>query len=165
MKDAALKSLCEWLEDAVERQENLKAVCIAQGEAALRHDRAELEAKTAAAELLVSAANEAEVDRSLRVAETARALGLPEQHPSLLMIIAAAPAPWQLRLRELHARLGEVLRDTRMVVRENNFLVRKNLQRVNQVFQVLLDTAPSAGYAAPGATPAPQVRILLDTRG
>ena len=76
MKDAALKSLCEWLEDAVERQENLKAVCIAQGEAALRHDRAELEAKTAAAELLVRAANEAEVDRSLRVAETARALGL-----------------------------------------------------------------------------------------
>lgn len=161
----ALQSLLDWLDDAIERQENLLAVCVAQGEAALAHNRPELEARNAALALLMREAADAERVRERRVLLAAEALGVGGECPRLQSLIAAAPTPWNERLAEAQARLREVLNLTRVRVRENSFVVRRNLQRINQVFEAMVETAPQAGYRAPGAPPIPQERILLDARG
>lgn len=163
MQNTAFENLLKWLEDAAERQENILAVCISQGEAARTRQMEALEARTAALQLLIQEAAEAEQERATLVKDAAAEAGLTEE-VTLSKLIAVAPAEWAARLAQLQKRIGGVLQQTRGVVRENNFVVRRSLRRAEQIIQAIAPAAAPAGYAPQGGRTAHRA-MTLNARG
>ncbi|MBI2433655.1 MAG: flagellar export chaperone FlgN [Candidatus Hydrogenedentes bacterium] len=138
MSVEALQALCKVLEDELERQENVLAVCLAQGEAARAHNVAALETKTAALTLLIEQAAKAERERLRLVHEIVDALKLPVEQQSLSGLIAHVEEPWRLRLSEVQHRLRTVMGQTRAAIKAHNITIRRSLRIANQTIQTLV---------------------------
>lgn len=164
-----LEQLCILFDNDLERQENILAVCMAQGKAARAHDLEYLEAKTAALNALIRDAVDAERERLELVRRLVDAYQLTPERQTLSDLIAIAPDPWKTRLREFQTRMKHVLMDTRQVVHGNTQVIRRSLGVVNEAMKTLLDCLPSTpgNYDGKGeeigsmaANPA-----MIDTRG
>ena len=165
--DDLFEKLCGGLEDEIERQETVLAVCRAQIDAIGARDLNALEARTAALEVLVRDAAHAQAARTSVIAKIAAQLGLPPDRRTLDALAAAAPAPWAGRLRDVQARLHRCMAETRRVVRLNARTVRRSLdfnQRLLACIATGPDRHPIYGErgAAPGIGSGPAV---IDQRG
>ena len=149
-----LEALCYLLDDELERQENILAICRAQVEAARRHDIEVLEARTAALIPLLQEAAQAEVLRSRLLAQIGMQAGLSSRNPSLSELIVTAEEPWTSRLHCLQERLGTTLCETKEAVRDNAGVLRSSLHVISQTLKTLEQCAsPGPAYTAAGAEP------------
>jgi len=163
------EALCTVFEDDLERQENMLALCRAQGRAAKEHDIELLEARTASIGELVREATESERLRVALAAVLVEALKLPTDQQTLSGLIAVAPAPYQKRLAEFQVRMQDVLAETREAVRANHLVLRRSSRIVTDALDALVDCAPTprGQYGARGDEPPGdnQQPALLDQRG
>jgi len=164
--------LCDLLEDEIERQENVLAVCRAQSEAVKTNDLEYLEAKTAALVVLIQEAAQAARERAGLVESILKEdAGFDAEQlnrAKFADVVAATPEPLRGRLAESHARLHAVLDETRPVATANAISLRTALRTMNASLSVLAPTKPSgAAYDARGMGPVarPGAVNLVDQRG
>ncbi len=143
--DEVFTRLSSLLDDEAERQENVLALCRAQGEAARKHDIPAMEARTRALTLLLREGIEAGVTRHALLERLTETYELAESSRNLTGIIDAAPEPWTSRLREQQRRIRGALAETQAVVRVNNQIMRRSLGIVQGALQTLWACLP-AGY-------------------
>lgn len=139
-----LATLCDLLDEELERQENILAVCRAQGKAAQGRNVADLESKTAALNALISEAGAVERTRSKLMLQTVEAFGLPPERQTLTHLIEVAPEPWKSRLKHFQERLRSTLHQTSRVVRGNSLLFRRSLNAIGKAFRMLRQCFPAA---------------------
>lgn len=165
--DELLEKLCGGLEDEIERQETVLAVCRAQIEAIGAQDLNALDARTAALDILVRDAAHAQAARVGVIAKVAVQLDLPPNRRTLGALLEVAPAPWDARLRDIQKRLDRAMGETRRVVRLNARTIRRSLD-FNQRLLACMATGPNLQPAygergtAPGIASEPAV---IDRRG
>lgn len=166
--DESLGRLCVLFDEELERQQNVLAVCLAQGEAARVHDVAAIEARTKALWLLVEDAKEAEGERIAVLRRVVGHTGLPGESQTLSDLILAAPEPWKGRMAAFQNRIKEILGKTQAATRENANRMRGSLRIINGSVRILASGGPaSETYAADGKGPVEGVRTraLLDAQG
>ncbi len=143
--DKVLRALHDALEDELERQEIIRAVCIAQNKALRARNVDQLRTQAEALDALIAESLHAHQTR-LRLADS---LFPGRGTPAMLTELAgAAPEPWRSRLSELQERMQAVFSDIRDLVRLNGGILRRALQSVNRDLATL--TAAGPGYAAGG---------------
>ncbi|HUW61323.1 MAG TPA: flagellar export chaperone FlgN [Candidatus Bathyarchaeia archaeon] len=160
--------LCEMLEDEVERQENVLAVCQAQSEAMKSNDIEYLEAKTAALVVLIQEAAQAARERSAVLEAIVAEHSMNREGLVFSDVVAAAPEPLRGRLTESHRRLRAVLKATRPVVLSNTSSLRHAVRAVRASLAAVRPEAPSgSAYDATGMhQPAkPGLVNTMDQRG
>jgi hypothetical protein len=108
MTNDLYEALCFLLEDALERQGNILAICRAQGEAARLHDLECLEARTAALGPLLEEAVEAEQLRVRLMQQLAEQYGFSHVPQSMSELIECSEEPWASRIRYLQGRFRAV---------------------------------------------------------
>lgn len=162
------EQLCNLLDDEIERQENVLAVCKAQSQAVQTRDLEYLEAKTAALLALVQEVALAAGDRAKVLQAIMKEYELTSACPSLSDVVAAAPEPWRKRLADSHRRLRAVLNETRPIVLANASSLRSALRAMGDSLSIL-ESAPEqgAGYDATGMGPAVGAgrASMIDQRG
>ncbi len=167
--ESVLEKLCDHFDDELERQENMLALCIAQGEAARAHDLEFLEAKTAAMMALQQEAIDAEAERLSLVCQVVDAYDLPVEKQTLSDLIRIAPEPWKRRLGEFQTKMREVIESVRKVSQENAGLMRRSQRVVNDALNTVMRFNPAGGgrYDASGhAEPVFAARAaFVDHRG
>ena len=146
-----LEQLCRNLEDEVQRQESILAVCRAQGEAVRSNNIENLESQTQRVVSLLQEAAEAEKDRNRLVGRLATQCGCPLATLSDLVAVAAGPCGEHLR--HIQKRLRSVLAETRKVVHGNTVLFRGGLRLVSQTVRSLQSAEVSAQDSLHGITP------------
>lgn len=152
--DDFFETLCFALDDELERQENILAVCRAQGQAARAHDIEYLEAKTLALVALMQEAVQAEKTRGLLLGRMAEHLRIPNDRQTLSELIRIAPEPWRGRLSHVQTRLQDTLRETHAVVLSNGGVLRSGLRVLTRSLQALGQCAAlDTGYDATGMEP------------
>lgn len=165
----ALDTLCDLLDDELERQENVLAITEAQGQAARAHDVEHLEAKTAALTACIDEGVQAEIKRLETLRVIVDTLGLPEEQQTLTHLIGAVSDPWSRRLAEFQARMQEIIAQTRGAVRENNRVMRGSLRVINGTMAILARHLPleGEGYDAKGDERSRGARApsMLDRKG
>ena len=165
--DDLLEKLCGDLEDEIERQATVLAVCRAQIDAIGARDLNALEARTAALDILVREAAHAQAARAAVIAKVAVQLELPPDKRTLGALVIVVPAPWNARLRDIQKRLRGATDETRRVVRLNARTLRRSLD-FNQRLLACMATGPNLQPAygdrgtAPGIAGDPAV---IDQRG
>lgn len=161
------EKLCGELDDEIERQETVLAVCRAQIAAIGTRDLNALEARTAALDILVREAAHAQATRAGVIAKVAVQLDLPPDKRTLGALAIAVPAPWNARLRDIQKRLHHATGETRRVVRLNARTIRRSLD-FNQRLLACMATGPNRQPAygdrgtAPGIASEP---AMIDQRG
>ena len=167
--DQLLDSLCTSLDDEVERQENMLALCHAQGRAARVHDLPELQAKTMAIELLVREAAQAVSRQKAVFRQIADRLELPEEERTLSGLVQTAADPWRTRLRETQARLRRTLAAIHAAAVQNASAMRRSLTCVTQALESLSlsPEKPTIAYDAAGMNMryAGRAPAVMDRRG
>lgn len=164
-----LDALCASFDGELERQENVLALCRAQGEAVCAHDIEAIEARTRALVVLVEDALGAEGERLPFLGEVVEYFALPVEKQTLTDLIAVSPEPWRRRMAEFQQRIQKTLEETRKVVRENAGLMRRSLRIVDSSLQLVMgteaETAPA--YEDTGGEPARTGRkpAMIDARG
>ncbi len=141
---APLQTLCQFLEDALTRQEQVRTAVKAQREAIIAQDTETLEARTADLTAVLEAIAAAEAERAARFGALCRELGAAGDSVSAL--IAVAPEPWKTRIAGLQRDIQASLNEARDIVRENNRLLRRALRRRDVCLQSITSRA---GQAAP----------------
>lgn len=161
------EQLCGLLDDEVERQENVLAVCKAQSEAVRTRDIEYLEAKTAALVALIQEVAKAAGERANVIRAIINENGLKSARLTLSDVVGAAPEPLRGRLADAHRRLRAVLNETRPVVLANASSLRKALQTMSDSLSILEPAAvEGAGYDATGMGPAGVgPASMIDQRG
>lgn len=163
-----LEALCNYLDDELERQGNVLALCTAQREALNARDIAALNARTEALDAVASEALDAERRRRELVALTAASVGIDNPDTSLRHVAQRAPEPWGSRLEYQRGALARILGEIRTAVYFNASRLRNSLQVVNQALAVVAPgVQESPGYDAPGQsarTAAPRAAVI-DQRG
>ena len=160
--------LCEMMDDEVERQENVLAVCQAQSEAMKSNDLEFLEAKTASLVALIQEAAHATRERAVAIEAIAAEQGLNRERLFFSNVAAAAPELLRGRLTDSHRRLRTVLKETRPVALSNASSLRHALRAMKASLAVLGPEAPSgSAYDATGMhQPAkPGLVNVLNQRG
>ena len=160
--------LLNMLEDEVERQENVLAVCMAQAEALKTNDLEYLEAKTAALVALIQDAAQSARERSVVVQAILAEAGLAvDGTVRFSCVLAASPEPCRGRLAETHGRLRAVLNETRPAAFSNALTLRTALRTMNGTLAAGGWTAPAgAEYDATGMRPAKRGLLnTMDKRG
>lgn len=164
--------LCDLIEDEVERQENVLAVCQAQTEAVKTNDLEFLESKTAALVVLIQEAAQAARERVALVESIAKEdlqAGAEDlKRLRFADIVAAAPNRLRARLSDGHDRLRAALATTRPVAAANAVSLRTALRTMNASFAALSPPKPTgAAYDARGMGPVehPGAVKLVDQRG
>lgn len=160
--------LCGMLDDEVERQENVLAVCQAQSEAVKTNDLEYLEAKTAALVVLIKEAAQAARERSALMELIATEHRLNRTGLHFNDLVAVAPEPLRDRMAESHRRLRNVLKETRPVALSNASSMRHALRAIRASFAVLQpDTPAPATYDATGMQPPAKPGLVntMDQRG
>lgn len=132
-----LERLCEHFDDELERQQNVLVVCRALGRGARAHDHEYLEAKTAALYVLLRQAVAAEQVRLALVQQVVDYYELETGAQTLSGLISAVPEPWRQRMQEFQVLMRATLESTRCVVRENNRVMRRSLQVLNETMSAL----------------------------
>ena len=167
--DGLLEALCYLLDDELERQENILALCQAQGEAARRHDIEYLEARTGALMALLQETAQSEVLRHRLLDQIASHAALPNRELTLTELISLAHEPWSSRLTHFQARFQETLRATRSVVQANAAVLRTSLHVVSQAMRTLEQCAAPEGAAytaaGAGASGVSSQPTMIDRRG
>lgn len=166
---ALLDALCDRFDEELERQENVLAVCKAQGAAARVHDLEYLEAKTAALNALMQEFVDAEPGRVRLIEEVRRELDLTPDCDNLTGLIPVLPEPWRTRAREFQHRIRETLLETRQAVMENDSIIRRSMNVVDEALEALVRCVPAdpPGYDAQGSEKpgAAVAATFLDQRG
>lgn len=142
--DDLMDRLCEHFDEELERQQNVLVVCRALGRGARAHDHEYLEAKTAALHILLRQAIAAEQVRLTLVRKVVDYFELPEEQQTLSGLIAVTPDPWRQRMMEFQVLMRATLETTRRLVRDNNRVLRRSLQVVNQTLSALAQCEPEA---------------------
>ncbi|GMV99807.1 MAG: hypothetical protein AMXMBFR84_09460 [Candidatus Hydrogenedentota bacterium] len=163
-----LESLCQVLDEELERQENVREICRSQHHALVAHDIESVEARTQGLEQLIRDAVAAEHRRLEVVRAIVPLLGMMPESATMTNLIAAAPQPWSDRLAYFQTALKNTVEETRRFVRASAQVSRRTLRALSHCMETLQrsDTAGSAydrqgnGPAARSAAPA-----LLDHRG
>jgi hypothetical protein len=167
--DALFEALCYLLDDELERQENILALCQAQGEAARRHDIEYLEARTGSLAPLLQETAQSEILRQRLIEQIASQATLSGGPPTLTQLISVANEPWSSRLRHFQTRFQETLGRTRAVVQSNAPVLRASLHVISQAVRTLERCAwpEGAAYTAAGVGPAKANAqpTLIDRRG
>jgi flagellar FlgN protein len=167
--ETILDELCGVLEDELERQENVLAVCRAQGEAAKARDVEYMEAKAAALCVLIRETVNAEQKRLRLVRLVVDEYDLPEEEQTMSGLVATVPEPWKSRMGDTQARIQKILSEVRDVVQENNRVIRRCLNIVNGSLEELGQRVPgdSGNYDALGGErqSSSAGSALLDQRG
>ncbi|MDZ4858824.1 MAG: flagellar export chaperone FlgN [Candidatus Hydrogenedentes bacterium] len=143
--------LCEDLDNEVERQETLLAVCRAQLDALNTRNLAAIEARTAALDILVRETAHAAAARTVSISAVARELVLPPEQRTLSGLIALTSKPWSERLLHAQTRLKRVLNESRRVVRMNAHMLRRSLDLNQRLLAcVALGPNPDPAYSERG---------------
>lgn len=161
-----LEKLSSGLEDEIERQETVLAVCRAQIDAIGARDLNIFEARTAAMDILVREAARAQVARVGIIAIVAAQLELLPEKRTLTGLIEAVPAPFDARLRDIRKRLNRAVEETRRVVRLNARTIRRSLD-FNQRMLACIAMAPSTepSYDERGISAGVAEPAMIDQRG
>lgn len=163
-----LDALCEHFDDELERQQNVLVVCRAMGRGARVNDYEYLEAKTAALHVLIRQAVAAEQVRLALVRRVVEHFNLPHEQQTLSGLIAVAPEPWRQRMLEFQVLMRATLESTRRLVRDNNRVMRRTQQVIDETLSALSLCAPGqGGYTGQGAAPqrTHAEPALIDHRG
>lgn len=163
-----LEALCEVFQDDLERQEDMLALCKAQGQAALAHDVEMIEARTEALSILIADAADSEKRRIALAAALVEGLRLPPEKQTLSALIELAPQPWKQRMTDFQKRMRELLEQTRDIVRSNGQVLRRSAKVVGEALDALTQCAPAARgqYDARGESGAHGTPpAFLDQRG
>jgi len=167
--EALLDRLCGLFDDELERQQNVLAICIAQGQAARAHHVDALQARSSALALSVQEALNAEKQRLGLLRQIVDQYALPLERQTLTGLIETVPEPWKTRMQEFQTRLRTTLEETRKVVRENNRIMRSSLTIVNDAFDAVIQrrTIPRGHYDERGEeTPGNRAQpAVIDQRG
>ena len=161
-----LEKLCSGLEDEIERQETVLAVCRAQIDAIGARDLNTFEARTAAMDILVREAARAQVARVGIIAVVAAQLELLPEQRTLKGLIEVVPAPFDARLRDIRKRLNRAVEKTRRLVRLNARTIRRSLD-FNQRMLACIAMAPGTdpSYDERGITSGTAKPAMIDQRG
>jgi hypothetical protein len=163
------EKLCDLLDDEIERQQNVNAVCLAHHEALCARDAVAIDARNEALELLARESDEEAVARDAIVARISRRLGVAAETPRLRELADRSPEPWKSKLIERRETLREVAQSNQRLVRRNELIARrsKNLAESWQaaLFQRLGEIGP--GYRGDGHVPQQSFRAaaMIDQRG
>lgn len=164
-----LDTLCNALDEELERQENVLALCTAQQTALIERNVAYLREVARSLDNLIREAREAEKQRGTVVAQVARNYHIPAAQPTLSDLVAAAPEPWKSRLGYFQRRLREVLSETRRVVRDNDLRARRSLHIVQDCIAATWPRGPldQSRYNSRGTTRMASrcEPALIDARG
>lgn len=164
-----LDALCDYFDDELERQQNVLVICRSIGQAARSQDLEYLEAKTAALQLLIRDAVEAEKTRLALVADVVAWYQLPEDQQTLSSLIEQVPLPWEQRMREFQVLMRATLESTRRHVRENNLVLKRSLGVVGQTLSAMALCQPeSHGHYNGQGGDVSRIRsvpTLIDQRG
>lgn len=167
--DQLFDSLCALFDDELERQENVLAVCRAQGDAARIHDIPTVEARTQALVHLVEDAFEAEKMRVDLLSRVVEYFELPIKKQTLSELIELATEPWRNRLKDFQTRIKTTLAETQKVVIENADYMRRSLKVVDESLREAVDGIPvlPEAYEVDGKSQRTVGRraALIDTRG
>lgn len=159
------RAVCECLDDEVERQHTVLAVCTAQREAVRARSVEHLQARTDALECLIHEAAVAEKARLRALRALVDYLELPVERQTLTELARVAPAPFDRRLRELQRDLREVLAAVRETIADTQARLRRGSAIVDRTIRSLLpdDTSSKVNYQAPRRQE--PVSVLIDSRG
>jgi septal ring factor EnvC (AmiA/AmiB activator) len=166
--DAVFEKLCGLLEDELERQQTVCAVCEAQRLAVLENDIKAIQGHSNALESLIRESARAQSERQEALRRLYEALQLSGDPATLSPVVEASPEPWRSRLAYLRDRIHAVVADTRRSVRGNARTIRQSLRLTQALLAAFRpsQTAPGAysehGSDTRDAAPAP---MLLDSRG
>lgn len=155
------------LEDEIERQETVLAICRSQLDAIGARDLNAFEARTAALDILVREAAHAQAARSAIIAKVAAQLELPPEKRTLRGLIEAVPAPWDARFLDIQKRLLRTVESTRRIVRLNARTIRRSMD-FGQRLLACIATAPNPqpAYSDRGAPPGlASDPAVIDQRG
>lgn len=158
-------AVCECLDEEVERQHTVKAVCEAQREAVKARSVEHLQARTEALEVLIHEANVAERARLRALRSLVDYLELPVERQTLSELIRIAPEPFARRLRELQQELQTVLSVIRDIIADTQERLRHGTAILDRTIRTLLpeDVSPKVSYTPPRN--ADRVPVLIDSRG
>lgn len=163
-----LELLCESFEDELERQENVRAVARAQGEAARQHDVATLQARTEALILLMEESVEADKRRKQLLDPIVAHYGLGAEEQSLTGLIAVSPSPWRDRMRRFQEQIKDVVADIQESVRENAVYMRRTLRSLDRSLEALAPpraSGPAYSHEGRELSAAGTGALALDTAG
>ncbi|GMU92051.1 MAG: hypothetical protein AMXMBFR4_11090 [Candidatus Hydrogenedentota bacterium] len=164
-----LQRLCEQLEDEIERQENVQAVCRAQQEAVLSRDLPLMEARTEALGILLRECAQSQQERFSLVRALSSHYEIAASRCALSDLIDAAPDPWKSRLRGLQVRLRAVVAETRRAVRSNARAIRHSLGVTERLLDLMTlsaaDQARSYDERGDGPARRGQLPALIDQKG
>ena len=164
-----MKNLCDMLDDEIERQHNVGAVCLAHHEALCARDVEAIDARNSALECL---ARDADVEAGVRdaaVAKLAAALGLAPDRTRLRDLAAHAPEPWKSRLRKRRTALRKVVQSNQLLVRRNQLIANKSKKIADTWRETLFRNLGESGpaYRGDGNT-RPYIQggpAMIDQRG
>ena len=137
MIERTLDSLCTLLEDEQERQDNVLALCIAQGQAARGHDVDTLEARTAALNICIEESTHSEKERLALLREVVHYYELPVEKQTMTHLLNIVPEPWRSRLADFQKHLSATLEETARTVRQNNRTMRHSIKIVNDALSCI----------------------------
>lgn len=169
--DVLFEKLSGLLEDELERQQTVCAVCEAQRLAVLENDIKTIQEQSNVLEALIRASAQAHPERQEALRRLYDALHLPGNPATLGPVIDASPEPWRSRLAYLRDRIHAVVADTRRSVRGNARTIRQSLRLTQALLAAFQPSQPAPAAAgaysdrgsdARDSSPAP---MLLDSRG
>jgi hypothetical protein len=164
-----LARLCNLLDEEIERQENLLAICRAQQQALLAQDLDSMQARTAAMEAVARESAQAHVLRLEALRPLRESVEMAGDGFCLSDLIAVAPAGCRDRLREIQARLRGVVAENRNLIRSNARLLRTSMRLTEEVLNAFQNCAETLtrGYTEQGAGASGTGRVpaMIDQRG
>ena len=138
-------------------------------EAIQQRNMEHLQDKTAALEILIREAKEAEAERMCVLRQVVEHLELPPERQTMTELIGVAPEPWSSRLRDFQQRIRETVNETHALVRGNRRVLRHSLRVVDQCVNALqhCSEANAGDYTASGDENRPRqgAPALLDQKG
>ena len=121
-----IQKLCDMLDDEIERQHNVNAVCEAQHKALCARDVEAIDARNNALELLARESGLDEAERNELVEAISRRLDLAPERARLSDLVSHAPDPWKERLGERRTTLCDLVRSNQRLVRRNQLIASKS---------------------------------------
>lgn len=142
-----IEKLCDMLDDEIERQQNVSAVCEAQHKALCARDVEAIDARNNALELLALESGLEESERSALVAAISRRLDLVPERTRLSDLVSHAPDPWKSRLGERRSILCDLVLSNQRLVRRNQLIATKSKSIAEEWRDTLFGHLGEAGPA------------------
>lgn len=164
-----LETLCDLLDDEIERQGNVLAVCNAQREAVFVRDLDAISARTEALSTLIRDSIQAQTKRHETLKPIVEHFGLPPQEQTMTHLVAVTPEPWKTRLRDIQVRMQQTIEETRRAVRANAKVMRRSKRINDSLIDALRNEHQKSrtGYNSSGSDYATRTEqpVLVDHRG